>query len=201
MEDQHKNILKSKNPDKYIEYFWLTFKCSIEPMLTKEELKEIDLLSIKLNELQSLEKYDEIEKYIQNHIEDLGWRIMEQNMDQRARYLETNMKRWSKLSIVSSWDDKSEFYTLFTIFTSIHEKHIIEGHYKDIIDLIVSYKSSNNKKKNLIDIAVICIEHNIYGTIDKLRNIYDFYDFFLVIPHNLTKINSRKLVKLIKSLK
>jgi hypothetical protein len=199
MGDHHKNILQSKNPDKYIEYFWLTFKCSIVPMLLEEELKEINLLSVKLNELQSLEKYEEIEKYIKNHIEELGWRVMEMNMDQRAKYLETNMRRWTRLSINSSWDDQSEFYILFMMFISIHDKHQIEGYYKDIINLIVSYKSSTNKEKILIDIAIICIEHNIYGLIDKLRNIYDFYDFFLVSPCNLTNINSRKLVKLIKS--
>jgi hypothetical protein len=193
------NILESDAPDKHFEYFWLTFKLGICSMLTESEQIELNNLSIKLNNLKLLEKYDEIEIFINKYIVSFGWRVISQNSTNYAYYLELNMKRWKKISERASLTLSNDFYALFMIFVSIHKKNKAMKGYDDIINLISKYHSSFDKKVILKKIVLISIDNNYLGNIDKLRKIYNFGELFSELPNYLNEMSSKKLVCLYKS--
>src|SRR5665647_869110 len=91
-------VLNSDKPDNKLEFFWLTFKDSIKNYLTESELIDLSEVSNNLNALQQQERYNEIEEFIKSHIERIGYGMMSKNDNYRISHLETNLRRWNKLT-------------------------------------------------------------------------------------------------------
>lgn len=180
-------------PDEKIEEFWLTFKSSIDQFLDKKEREEIKQLSEKLNLLQKEERYEEIEEYIKNHIERIGYNIMKRDNLYRAGHLDTNIRRWENISKSRICSDNNIFYNLFRTYISLNKNRSDQ---KDKIrSLLVSYVK-NGKQEDLVEIINLSIENNFVGTIDKFRNIIDISKFLKGDSHiDLNLCKSKRLIK------
>lgn len=185
-------ILDTNNPDKELEYFWVTFKNSIMSSLSNEEKNEIVELSNKLNDLQSEERYDEIEKYIKNHIELIGYRYIIENNGYKARHICVNLNRWKKLTGRKLFNNKNVFNKIIRIYNNIYLKNKTDDHYNDIKLLLAKYSTDKNII-HLEKIMNISIEHKIYGIINKLKNILNIDDF--INNEKKSKINKKLLKK------
>lgn len=197
-----------ENPDREIEEFWLTFKDSSSEFLTQEQKYEMDELSDKLNNFKRLKQYYQIESYIKNHLEIVGFRILEQNNYYRANHLITNIKRWIKITDKLTWDNKScnkisdlnnVFYCLLSIYIGIHKKKIpAEGYRKEILDLIIQY-SRTKDDKIINELVNISIKNNIDGYIEKLRHIVDI-EMYLKQGYDekILNMKGRKLLRFLE---
>lgn len=124
----HDYLLKTNNPDKELEYFWLTFKSIIFSFLDNNQKKEINDLSDLLNALQKDEEYKEIEKnitkYITNHVENIGYVMLSRNDSYKIHLLITNIKRWKNLQQDKFYDQTNVFYCLLKIYDNIYKKKL-----------------------------------------------------------------------------
>lgn len=172
-----KSDLDPKNQDFKLEEFWITFKLNIKSILEKDDMLEITSLSNKLNELQSLKLFNQIEENIQNYIEKIGYKFLAKNDYYKAHLLDTTLKRCAKSSYYEIIVNKGIFNCLFKIYLSFNKNNNQEKEPKiQIINLIKEY--SLTKNENLIkQIVLIAIEKDMYGTLDKLKFIVDLKTF------------------------
>src|SRR5690606_37269717 len=138
---EYNNILETKKPDKELEFFWLTFKTSISSYLNDIEKYEIEQLSYKLNKLQNKQKYDKIELYIKSHIEKIGYSMMYNADYYKISHLDTNIKRWKKLTGNDIYDNNNTFYCILKIFVKLGNKRQIydENKYNSLYNCIKNY--------------------------------------------------------------
>jgi hypothetical protein len=194
----YNHILKTNNPDKEIEYFWLTFKNSVMEFLTEDQKIEINNLSDELNSLQIQCQYNKIEIYIKTHIEKIGWLIIKQDNFYRAEHLKTNMIRWKKLTGTDIYNYNNDFYCLFKIYLSIKNNQKRKDWYETIIKLIIDYDKLSNRDFIIKEIVIIAIHNNAAGILDKLSGIYKFNN---ILPNNMKvqhNCSGKSLLKLIK---
>jgi len=199
-------LLDTKNPDKELEFFWLGFKNSIQTFLDDDGKKEIEELSNQLNNLQKDEKYDEIEIFIKNHVEKIGYKMIEKNNGYWANILNTNIKRWIKLLKKDIFETDNVFYILFGIFNNCKSGNKNQSiTYEKVQSMIIDY-SKTKDFKILYYLMNFSIENELFGVIDKLRLIIDIEPFLkndLINEKNKKGIlisKPRKLIKFIESL-
>lgn len=194
----YEDILQTSNPDKNVEFFWYTFKDSIQDFLNEQEKKEVNDLSKKLNTLQAEKKYEEIERYIKLHLEDIGYKIMAKDNAYKASHLMTNLKRWSKISRYDVCEENNRLYTLLRIYLLQYDKKTLDS---GIVPKIVQYSESWDD--DLIDdIMVISIQKRYYGIIDMLKNIINIERFMeeesVQKYRKMTSPRSMKIIHLFK---
>lgn len=198
------NILKTDKPDREIEHFWYTFKGRIIKLLDNDGVYEIQQLSNRLNNLQKNEQYDEIEEYITNHIENIGYLVLQYSDYQEAFYLMTNLKRWSRISKHNLCVDSNLFYCLLKVYISIHKNNQEEiPAKKNIIDSINRY-AREKSDIHIINIVNNAIIHNYHNIIDHLRDHINIRDFVNKNEYDdipLYILKKSKGIKLMKYLK
>lgn len=189
------NILKTNNPDKKIEHFWLTFKDSIKNSIDEKDKEELDSISSILNKLQLEKKYDMIEQYIRDHIIKIGFKMIANDNYYKLGHLIKNLSRWDSIIdeflnveyAIKMYPQKLcnyniLFYCLLRIYYS-HRLKILDSKSDNknnfrfqLIDNIKLFAKENNiiYLDNIFNIA---IENNIFGIIDKLKKFVDVKKF------------------------
>lgn len=197
------NTLK---PDHEIEQFWLELKKNLIKFLDPIEQKEIVDLSNRLNQLQSKGDYKMIEKFIREHLEKIGYSMIIKGIFYHIHLLDTNFRRWKKISSEDIMKDDNIFYCLFKIYIMVNEdfrKNHTDGRI-EITSLIKDYAKTKDEKI-LYDIASVAIKENYCGVLEKIRNIVDIRRFAtdegkeFFSKYNLDKMRANKFIKYIKS--
>lgn len=124
----HSDILNTKQPDKELEYFWLTFKNSIIKCIDVKLVEYIKKISDELNELQKIEKYDDIKnkisEFMNKYIESICKEVIAKGEYYTISHLETNINRWTKYdNQFSEYIEKLFFVKASIIISKIHKKN------------------------------------------------------------------------------
>ena len=188
-------------PDYNIEQFWLGLKNSMINFYYKKIIKRPILKwSDNLNELQKVEKYDDIEKNIRNYISLYGIDLMRYMDFYHLNILKTNIKRWNNISNRYGFnkEETKKYYNIIFLLIDIYEKlynTLSENDFTEFsteIELLIIYEDFNS----LID---ICVKYKLESIIDKLSNYIDVLKI-LNTKYNLNLkhiLSGRKLFKLI----
>jgi len=172
-EKTHENVLNSDKPDNKLEFFWLTFKDSIRNYINPTEVMELEEVSKKLNDLQNEERYDEIEEYIKSHIEKIGYSMILNEDVYRLGHLETNLKRWNRLTGCDIYPMNNTFYCLLLVFLNLSKsKNSSKPEVLEMKKCIKNFSEDTRRYDQLILLMNLSIQHKSYGNIDKLRNIW-----------------------------
>jgi hypothetical protein len=207
MEDDtlHNDVLNSDKPDCKLEFFWLTFKDSIKGYLTESELIELAEVSCRLNDLQREERYEEIQEYIKSHIEHIGYGMMATKNTYKLSHLETNLKRWNKLTGNDIYPSNNTFYCILLVYLNLHKANKNKQEDVDkMFKCIADYSRNTSDPSHLIELMNLSIENKLYGNIDKLRNILDINAFIDPASKgaiNESHIKTTRAQKLAKHLK
>lgn len=198
------------NPDYDIEEFWLGFKQSMENFYKSFNItsRPIQIWSKNLNNFQKNKKYLEIEECILNYISLYAIDIMKSMNGYHMNILESNVKRWNKLSNKFSFNNSNIKYhniifLLIDIYTSSYSKHLSDNTSSDFsnifsqVELFIIYQDFTN----LIEFS---INNNNPSIIEKLqkftdikKNIKNIYQ--IDIPDNMNA--GKKIINLIKNKK
>jgi hypothetical protein len=204
------SIPKITKPDHHIEQFWLTFKNSINSFLDEDGIYETNYVSNILNKLQKKEKYSMIETYISDHIERVGYRILYKDDFYRASHIDTNLKRWTKITTLYGFtgtnicETHGVFYNLLKIYLSIKNGKESDAKNK-VVNLIKEYsvKRSNHILHKILDLSV---DNRLEGVIVRIIKIVDL-ELYLGgrvddgVKNQILGMRGRKLFGFIKSMK
>lgn len=198
----HDDVLNSDKPDCKLEFFWLTFKDSIKGYLNEFELLELAEVSSRLNDLQREAKYEEIQEYIKSHIERIGYGMMATKNTYKLSHLETNLRRWNKLTGNDIYPANNTFYCLLLVYLNLQKAN---KNKQDDVDkmfkCIADYSCNTSDPSYLIELMNLSIENKMYGNIDKLRNILDIGAFInptgkgVINESHLMTTRAQKLAK------
>lgn len=181
-------ILDSKNPDKKIEYFWLTLKdCFVEYLNEKQKTK-IKQLSKDLDTFQQLKEFNNIiyliTKFLETEFTTISWTVIF-NLDYTiVAYLLKNIKRWNLLNESITKYDKYSF--AFLNILRICEKKISENKnvYKKVPDYVkqvakFELEDNINEATDIVYLlAEYAIKNNMVGIIDYIRPLYSLNKYF-----------------------
>jgi 5S rRNA maturation endonuclease (ribonuclease M5) len=199
-------ILESNNPDKDLEFFWLTYVKDCDDYRNRIEKRHIISLSEKLNKLQKEKKYDSILTDIDNYMirvfPIIGWRVMAEGDLYKLGHISDNFKRWETIRGRPFESNKiTKFYTFLEIMIVCSRKMSSDTH-KEIRLLCSEYANMicladidemNDKIRQIVNKA---IEYKMTGVITRLMNIYD------ITPHlNNEEDLGMRIEKLVKKLK
>ena len=202
MNKSYEDVLNSNKPDSKLEFFWLTFKDSIKNYLNEYDLEEMNNLSDVLNSLQREERYEEIEEFIKQHIENIGYNMIARDDRYHINHIDTNIKRWKKLSGSDIYPTNNTFICILYMY--IHIKDATDDKKDDmnrIIELIKEFALDRSNRDVLNSIMNILIRNKMFGSIDKMRNIIDITMFLrkeYVDKVGVNRINVTKSNKLAK---
>lgn len=178
-------------PDYEIEQFWLNFKTSMHNFYNQYKnikSRDINKWSNTLNNLQFNKKYNMIEQYIMDYITLYGLDIIKIGCNYHLRILNTNIKRWNKITqqykIFNNYKYKNIFYTCLEISIALCKKNIDFSNLFEDIELIMI-------NHNINDIIKYAIDNNKSIIIDKFiqydRNIV--YNILINLNNKLTNID------------
>lgn len=193
------------NPDYHIEQFWLGFKQSMENFYhnSSKFSRNIKKWSEYLNQLQSLQKYNEIEKNIRNYISLYAIDLMKTKDKYNAHILSTNIKRWNTISLHFGFNiDKGYYNKIFMLF-DIYYRNIYMSDNKNFISELVSLYEDvelfiiHDEFSSLIDLS---IKYEKSGIIDKLAQLTNVVEY-VNKKYNLQLSKGVSAVKIIWSLK
>jgi hypothetical protein len=204
IKSDHSDILNSKKPDKEIEYFWLTFKDSIIKYVHVKFAEYIKVLSNELNELQKLEKYDDIKnkisEFMHKYIELICKQIILKNDHYMITHLETNINRWIKYdSEFAKYIEKIFFVRATLVISKISKKK------KDNISYIVSkvIELFNNDTYDIyLDIFKYAVKNNMSLVAELVAPYINFSTYFndAQMIDSCSNMKGHKLVKLFSSI-
>lgn len=183
-----------------IEQFWFGFKTSMINFYKNKILKRpIDLWSNNLNLLQSKQKYEEIEKYITKYIALYALDLMRIDDNYSIRILNTNIKRWDKISnkykIISNIEKYNKgcnlITTLLDIYTILSKKDKIDRTIFDQMELFIFFGdftdlikySKDNQIPSIID-KLLKYDSNIF---QQIKDIFEL-DESIIYPISVSKI-------------
>lgn len=215
IESKYSYILETSNPDKKYEFFWLGFKDSVNNWLNvmalpngKKFKDELTQISEEFNQLQSVEKYNEILIGIQKYLIYVGTQLfLKQNPNNEQHYYHfqiymTNLKRWKKWSERDLIPDKPEKDI------TDEEKNIKIG----AIYINIGYGLIKKKQKYVTELNIISnYQANYYD--HNLNQLYKLLDIGLqqknlIILREINKIisvfqyaNEKDLLECAKTLK
>lgn len=198
-------VLSTNKPDKYMEYFWLTFKGNIIDHVGEKNKKYIISFSKELDVLQTEEKYDEITKkisvFMNTHIDDICKYILRTNNHNLSMHLSTNIHRWIKNdpNFKQSIENLFSVKCVFVISKMYSKKN---PHRKKIFDWIYKiFTCDNSIYNNECNMMFkYAVKHNLASVVDLLKQkinleIYTDDKYFDRIYHN-TK--GYKLIKFLQ---
>lgn len=194
--------------DHEIENFWLNFKKSLFNFYDNPKInfdRPINEWSNYLNKLQEQKDYVNIEKSIIKYISLYAIDIMKVHDTYHMNILNTNIKRWDKISIKYKIynSDKNDYcnliFILFDIYCYLYKKKKFNKKLFDELELYLFF----NDFKGLI---LYAYENNCYSIIEKLIKYDEKLIVVLKEVLNIdieinTSISFRKLIKLINDIK
>lgn len=193
-----------EKPDFLVEQFWLSFKDSLYNFYSKCPLnRPINLWSMNLNNLQSQKKYQEIEKLIRDYLILVSIDMMRHGDQYHTNILNSNIKRWNKISEKFSWREtninnySNKVFCLFSIYNLLLKKKC-QDKSLELFQQVEIYLLNNNYS-NLLKYA---IETNQGSIIDKIWKVHDITKLINEL-YNVklsNKIKGKKLINLIKNL-
>lgn len=175
------NLLSPEDPDYELEYFWCTYKCSLENFYKTHKLyqRPINKWSDTLNILKGYKYYDKIQKkifeYLTLHMVDVI-----KSMDlYHSQILKTNFNRYLKMckyvEFCNFTADIKRLDIIFRIYYSIiNKKEKLSENERNIfrqVELLIFYD-------NFDSLFIYAVENNKYGIIDKLKKIIDLKVYF-----------------------
>jgi len=179
-----------QNVDHDIEQFWLGFKTSITNFYKKNKIinRPIDAWSNNLNKLQSIQMYEEIESCITKYISLFSIDLMRTNSNYDINILNTNIKRWDKISNKYKIFDGREktnkgcnlITTLLDIYTLLINKHKLDKYIFDQLELFIFFNdfsyliqyAKDNKLPSIID-KLLSFDKNIFNQIKEVYSLDD----------------------------
>lgn len=198
-------ILNTDKPDREIEHFWLTLKQTIIRYLDQTDIDQIEYLSNQLNSFQIKQDYKMIERLIKEQLEKIGYSMIIKGNMYNLHILDTNFRRWKRISSEDIMKDDNIFYCLFKIYILINsdnKKNETEGRI-EITKLIQEY-AKTKELTILYAITSIAIKENYFGILEKIRMIIDIRQFATEEGLELFKkhdYNKMRIIKFNKYLK
>ena len=198
--------LTNNKPDAEIEDFWLGLKQSMHNFYTSTNQllpRNIVEWSNRLNDYQQLEMYEEIEKCIRDYISLYAIDVIRSNdiNQQYFKLLDTNIKRWCKISnkfnfLNISHDPTTSYYNIMyliiDLYKSVLTDEIGRKLFEDIELLLL-----NKDFTNIIKYAVANNKPGILKKISKYYNLHDLISdiYGIILPSkNITPV---KIIALI----
>lgn len=199
-----------KNPDADIEAFWLSFKQSMVNFyeINKNLERPINYWSNVLNKFQKNKNYEKIEEHIQKYISLYAIDLLRTNSIYNIQILNTNIKRWNKLSCKFSFSTKEKTYCNFIfVLVDIYKtlsRNLHRTRYEEEVNQIFSQFDLILLYKDYSPFILFAIEYNKPNILDKLfefdKQIYEnlLEEYKIDLPKT-TIFKGDKLIKLIKS--
>tara|TARA_B110000908_G_scaffold165177_1_gene214218 strand:- start:7156 stop:7779 length:624 start_codon:yes stop_codon:yes gene_type:complete len=203
-------------PDKDIEDFWLSFKCSINNFYREFKInKNIEQFSKKLNKLQVQKKYSTIEYnihyFICSFIVDVLHKINNIVINRstylyHVRIILTNIKRWRKIRLENKFfkdlHKNENMYYLMADCLKYSIKLIEKKNHDEIIILFFSDITGVIKYKEYNFITEYAIEIESETILKLVRNHFDIIsyinsNFKIKLQDNLS---GKKIIKFLKLL-
>tara|TARA_B100001027_G_C16165349_1_gene284494 strand:+ start:48 stop:650 length:603 start_codon:yes stop_codon:yes gene_type:complete len=140
---------KTKNVDYDIEQFWFGFKASMINFYNSKLInRPITIWSNHLNALQSEKKYEEIEHCITKYISLYALDLMRIDSGYNIGILNTNIKRWDKISNKYKMFSSRESYnkgcnlitTLLDIYTLLTNKDKVNRYIFNQVELFIIFE-------------------------------------------------------------
>ena len=182
------NILKTKNEDKNIEFFWYSYKSLIKQyLLNNKDIRTIIQLSELLNNLQKEKKYLNIIILITQHLNntDLEYKynlLKTKNMH-TIHLLYKKIYKWEFIANINLSEKfkNSIFYIFLCILNKCYDKQNVNLKYKEIINIIqnIDFSNINNNIKDIENIIVISLTNHFSLIIDMLKKLDNFNDICL----------------------
>jgi len=215
--DNYYYLLLTNNPDKYYEYYWLSFKQSIYDKSSTYIKKEFDTYSNNLNKLQKEKKFDDIllciEEFLSCNIVQIIAEVYLSNIFD-LRLLKTNIHRFMKFKPTFILKN-IEYDILIVIANMINRENYdkidlihnyIRKYFKNCIDFnkyqisCITFNQYTELQQNLYQIVNLCIEHNIVSLIDICSQYIDITLFYKdnVDTQKVKLIKGIKLMKLLE---
>jgi len=180
---------KEKNVDYDIEQFWFGFKASMINFYNVQLVKRpISNWSNYLNLLQSQKKYEDIEHCITKYISLYALDLMRIDSGYNIGILNTNIKRWDKISnkykIFSSRESYNKgcnlITTLLDIYTLLANKDKIDRSIFNQVELFIIFgdftdliKFSRNKDIPSIIDKLLKYDANIFNQVKEIFQLED----------------------------
>jgi len=211
--------LNEKDPDYLIEEFWLGLKQSMINFYEDDSVftlsRCVNSWSDRLNLLKSKQKYLEIEHLVYNYLSLYGIDVLRSGNLYYLRLLNTNIKRWDKVCIRNTDDNKTNMdkdtennnannklkyqncmlmlldisYKLFSKCKSEREKKDISKLFKDV-ELYLMYEDF----QSLIQYALKNKKTNILDSLISYNpnNIYQELD--IILGKNVSGLSGKKIL-------
>ena len=180
---------KEKNVDYDIEKFWFGFKASMINFYNAQLVKRpISNWSNHLNSLQVQKKYEDIEHCITKYISLYALDLMRIDSGYNIGILNTNIKRWDKISSKYKFFSSRESYnkgcnlitTLLDIYTLLAIKDKIDRSIFNQVELFIIFgdftdliKFSRNKDIPSIIDKLLKYDANIFNQVKEIFQLED----------------------------
>jgi len=180
---------KTKNVDYDIEQFWFGFKASMKNFYKSQLInRPINNWSNHLNALQAEKKYEEIEHCITKYISLYALDLMRIDSGYNIGILNTNIKRWDKISNKYKMFSSRESYnkgcnlitTLLDIYTLLTNKDKVNRYIFNQVELFIIFEdftdiikfSRYNDMPSIID-KLLKYDANIF---EQIREVFQLED-------------------------
>lgn len=202
IDTKHSTILKSENPDKHMEYFWVTFKDSIINYVGANDVRHIKNFSDRLNVLQKNKEYSiifaEISKFMKTSINTICEHIIKSKDSSAICHLHTNITRWKNIDPeFSEVLEKNDIIKMLLLLSKLIKKK--NDHYVVLNRMIIdSYLTSGTKEKGIKELFDFGVEHNICSLVEILLPSIDLRIYLGETAEKYKNMKSTKLIKEIK---
>mgnify|MGYP000868834205 CR=1 FL=1 len=191
--------------DHDIEQFWFSLKVSmINFYATKDFTRPIESWSENLNKYQANCDYKSIEKYIIYYISLYANDLMRTHSNYNINILDTNIKRWDKISIKYKifCNEKNSYinlsFVLFDIYLLLIKKDKTTNYFKlfEEMELFLIYN-------NFAHLIIYSVDNNCPSIIDRLLDYNkEIFSQIMEIYNLNNKVNypisGRKIFKIIR---
>jgi hypothetical protein len=201
MDVRYQYILESNNPDKDIEYFWMSYIRTMEKYMHPQEKKYMLKLSATLNTLQKLKEYKNIITKIDNYMKldfpKFGWRMLKDKNIHNMNHVIDNLKRWNLLRGKDFEVDKKIYYFMSIVKICSRSKNTNSANHLKLLELCYTYADCAVGDNCVEDIEIDIINHAISaqmgGVIECLRNIFSLREFIDI--DKIMKVSGFKLLR------
>lgn len=197
-EKTHNHILESNNPDKQMEYFWLTFKDSIISHIGEANRLKITNFSDKLNVLKENKKYEaikeEISNYMKNNIGVICEFIIKSKKFVAIMHLHTNITRWKNIDeSFQHYIENSVLVNFVFVLSKMYKKQHTSCD-KVLNYVIENYVDGNDamKKKEFFEYSV---KNNLCLVTELLLPDIDLRLYFKDEVSKYKNLGAKKLIK------
>jgi hypothetical protein len=192
--DQNINLLNTNNPDKDIEYFWITFKMCCKKIVNRTILNMIDKLSTDLNAYQQKKDFKSIYENIHLFItENINYIVCDTIINgdiEDAKNVHLCIVRWKRVS--PSFDLSTLEYDLLRIIKNLNEEN-------DNIRTHIKYYIQDPSDIKLITLFELAIRERFVCLIDVLKKYVDIHTYIdCKMNETINFLVGRNLIQFLK---